>query len=389
MLALLLLACSPPAATPPVEAPPAEKAAATVSTVTPAAAAPAPAAPATSKVYVTLVSHNEEQPNKPCTPVLTQEATYAANRAAVVKLARAVVEHEGAWDLQSDWEFLDAVKRWDTPERMKETDGKNLVEWVSHLDPTRIEVDAHAHERTHNYADVSHLIGQLGGIPNGVVGGFLFYPPEQEVWTRLRSPLKGMRYPEATWKAEILWGAATLAHGGPDSRSGGIWRPKSAQEFTEDSPEQSLVYVGNYQYSPEYDFTGVQELVSRVKSGELPAGRLYTANVFFRQCQLNDTMISAITAGIDALAPEVAAGHLVWSPLTRTVADWKALYASTPSRVDPLKEAPTTGPMGPKGPGGPMGPGGPRGPRPGGPGGGSGPNGRPFPPGQRPAPAGG
>jgi hypothetical protein len=145
-------------------------------------------------------------------------------------------------------------------------------------------------------------------------------------------------------------------------RASGIWRPKSGEAFTEDDPAQKLVYVGSYQYGFMHDFTGVKELVDRLHKGELQAGHLYTASVFFHQCDLSSETIASIMTEVDALAPEVAAGNLVWSPLTKTVQTWRDEYKSVPTMLTPLGDAPP-GPGGGPGMRGQGGQGGPRGPR--------------------------
>lgn len=386
MIALLLLACSLPfgggasqSSAPTAPAAPADGTAAATTTTTaavvtpgaavdPAAArqaagtvtptmAPPPGGLAPARIYATLVSHNEEVPNPLCTPVVTDQNAYLQNRAQVIDMAKAVVAHKAAWDMQNEWQFLQAVKSWDTPELKAQTDNKNLIDWIAHYDPSRIQVDAHTHGKSHSYADVVKLLEDLGAPRNGVVGGFIYYPTPSQIWTPLRNDVKGKKYPTASWKPEILWGAATSQHQGPDMRASGIWRPKSAEEFTTDDPQQKLVFVGGYQYSPYHDFTGVKELVDRLHAGELQPGHMYTASVFFHQCSLTASDISAMMAEIDALAPEVAAGNLVWMTLSPTVETWRTTYQSVATKLDPLHDAPmrTGGGMG-----------GPRGGKPGG-----------------------
>lgn len=375
MLSILLAACAAsapvvpaPATIPAPPVPPVEAAA----VVAPGPAA-VPGALLPPKIYVTLVSHNEEPPNKLCAPVVTDPAAYTANRAVVVEMANAVVSHKAAWDMQNEWTFLEAVRKWDTPELKAKSGDKNLIDFVGNLDPARLSVDAHSHERSYNYADVQGLIAALGAPRNGVVGGFIYSPSTSQVWTRLRNELPGVQNAAARFTAEILWGAATFQHGGPDMRVSGIWRPKDGDNFTQDDPSQKLVYIGSYQYGFNHDFTGVKELIDRLHKGELEAGHLYTASVFFHQCDLTSEAIGSIMAEVDALAPEVAAGNLVWSPLTHTVRTWWDEYHALPTMLTPLAE----GPAGPGGGPGMRGEGGPRGPR--GPGGGMGQGGGRLP----------
>ena len=205
MLTVLLLACSlpfgggapqSPAPTAPVaEAPPAPVAVVAPATAPapPAApAAPAPGGVAPARIYATLVSHNEEVPNPLCTPVVTDPSAYAENRAQVVAMAEAVVAHHASWNMQNEWQFLQAVKTWDTPELRAKTDGKNLIDWMAQRSPTNIEVDAHTHGKIYNYADVVKMLEELGAPRNGVVGGFIYYPTVSQIWTPLRNEVVGI-----------------------------------------------------------------------------------------------------------------------------------------------------------------------------------------------------
>ncbi len=364
----LLLACSIPAnpfgaATAPVataETPPSSPGPSGTPSGAPASG---PSVAATTRVYASLVSHNEEAPHPKCTPVVTDAGVYAQNRTVVAEMAREVVSHKAAWNLQSDWQFAEAVRQWDSASLKADTQGKNIIDFVANLDRSRVAVDAHAHETAYNYADVAAMLARLGAPDTGVVGGFIYHPSEHEVWTRLRGELTGSQDAAARWRPQILWGAATYMHQGPDLKLSGIWRPAHPDRFSEDDPSQSLVYVGSYMDG----FVGVYDLLDRLKRGELEPGRMYTATVFVHQCDLTSSKVAATMAEVDKLAPEVEAGHLVWTPIGGMVQTWRELYNSAPlSYAPPADAMPPSRKPGAGAPGGarrsPAGGGGPKAP---------------------------
>ena len=279
-----------------------------------------------TRIYVALVSHNEESLQSFCTADFTQRDGYLLNRSRTLAFARMVLDHGAAWDLQSDWLYLEGVGQWDTGSVTANTGGQNLIAYLASLAPNRIVVDAHSHESRYNYADVAHLIENLGAPRTGVTGGFIYYPTANEVWTRLESPLAGVVFPSVTWTADILWGAGTYLHLGPDSHVSGIWRPRDAQRFHEDDPARRLVNVGGYT-----GLVGVNDLLQRLRAGTLLPGHMYTVTIFFNQCTLTDTTAAEQAAVVDAWAADVAAGNLVWATLPDMVRIWRQEYGSIPT----------------------------------------------------------
>ena len=112
-----------------------------------------PTSTSLSKVYVTLVSHNESLFNETCNRIfegneLMQQSKYIANRSAVVQAAQMVMEAGAAWDFQSDWRYLERVAAHDTGSVIEDTDNKNLVQWLSETAPGTLTVDAQ-HRQLH------------------------------------------------------------------------------------------------------------------------------------------------------------------------------------------------------------------------------------------------
>jgi len=277
-------------------------------------------------VYLTLLSHNEE-PNGKQPDYLANPAFYAANRAILVEIVNLLDEYGAAYNFQSDWNFLQAIAKYDTGAMTANTDGMNVLRWMSEV--MGVEVDPHAHETMYNYADVAYLIEQLGVEPTNVAGGFLFYPYELEAWTALASELRGRQFPGATWQAEVLWGAATPLHTGEDEHVSGIWRPAGAETFFADDPGGSLVYIGTCGSTRR----GLEALVADLESGAAPAGGFYTASVFLpAQGQWTDETAAQIRGLLESLEDEFATGRVQWANLTDAVELWETGYGSEASQ---------------------------------------------------------
>ncbi len=292
-----------------------------------------------TRIFVTFVSHNEESiSNPPCAPVMTDPARFAANRAAVLSLAQVVWDKRATWDFQSEWEYLLRLNDWETAAERDTTGGLNLVHYLNTMAPGHIQVDSHSHEgRGYNYADVAYLLAQLNVPPNGIVGGFIMSPVQNQTWTRLRAPLKGQKYPAYTWQATALWGGGSAGHR-TDSNASGIWRPSSAEAFEEDDPNQALLNVGNYPGTDHaVDPEPIAALLTALREGRLQAGRMYTVTIMIEQCELDNdpTLIPRAGLLIDQFQEDVAKGDLVWATLTEMVRVWRADYGSTPLITHP------------------------------------------------------
>ena len=297
-----------------------------------AASAPDPAPTTASAedvagtVYLTLVSHNEE-PNTRQPNYLANPDFYLANRDILVEIVNLIDEYGAAYNFQSDWNFLQAIARYDTGAVTANTEDMNVLRWMSEV--MGVEIDPHSHETIYNYADVAYLHEQLGVEPTDVVGGFLYYPYEQQEWEQFFSVLQGREYPGYTWDANILWGAATPGHRGEDEHVSGIWRPTDATNFFVDNPESDLVYVGTC----GSDLAGIEGLVADLESGAAPASGFYTASIMLPpQGQWDEDTVAEVQAILDALKDEFATGRVQWANLTDVVELWETGYGSHASQ---------------------------------------------------------
>ncbi len=296
-------------------------------------ASPAKAEPSRTRIYVTLVSHNETRGNPPCDRILAPRVpscdAYLANRQAVVEFANRVVAAGAAYDFQSDWLFLQHVEACDVGDVLDSTNGKNLIRWLAERAPGQISVDPHSHEAMgFNLADVAKMLLDLGAPDTGVVGGFLANPPEEANWERFRAPLKANRS-DYVFEARTLWGGGSVFHV-EDLRASGIWRPKSIEEFFEDDPAQSLSNIGGYE-AAILEAEHVLELLARLRNGELEENRLYTVTIMSRQCDFDlEGPLDDLDTVLADLAPEIATGDLVWATLPEVIRVWEEEYDSQP-----------------------------------------------------------
>jgi hypothetical protein len=285
-------------------------------------------------LYLTIVMHNEE-PNIRQPDYLNREF-YLQNRETLRQLCLTIRKKGATFNFQSDWNFLQAVAKYDTGDVGGGTNGKNIVKWM--VEDLGFEADPHAHATKYSYADVAYLHTTVGVEPSKIVGGFIWAPPESAHWEEFREPIKGRIYPSHSWTAETLWGAATFLHQGKDDQSFGIWRPKDKNNFHVDDPSQRLNNIGNGCYtsisSKGADIAGVLRFVEAASRGVVSPDGYYTANLFISQGRLDLAVVDHLSKALDTLEPYVKQGIITWSPLMRTVNRWRTEYKSKAFRLD-------------------------------------------------------
>ncbi|GEM_PF-5600970 len=279
-------------------------------------------------LHLTVVLHNEE-PGGGRPDYTADRDFYLQNRQLVKLLAETITGKGATFNFQSDWNYLKAVAMFDTGSVRDNTGGKSIVRWM--YEDRGIEIDPHAHETQYNYADVAYLIEQLGVTPSKNVGGFLFYPPDNaQGWEKHINGLQGKVYPTYFWKADNLWGAATLYHQGPDDRSSGMWRPRDRFNFYQHDSTRRLIYIGGGGAS--YD--GVRNLLNDISTGRAPTNGFYTANLMMIQDWMTEASIQQLGAFIDSLRGYVSQGRVRWRTLTQMAQIWKTEYNGKPFRYD-------------------------------------------------------
>ncbi len=295
-------------------------------------------------VFTSIVMHNEEPLHHPTCDYLNRPELYRQQRDMVIRFAKLLKQWGAVLDWQSDWTFLVAEARYTAQDRslLEQTGGKTLPAW---LQAQRHAVEPHAHETQYNYADVAHLLRTLGANPLPVVGGFLWYPPDNEQgWEKFRQPYRGRVFPNAIWRAEVLWGAGTKGHRGPDVRASGIWRPKDRYHFMQHDPEANLIYVGGYVPTA----VGLADLLARARRGELDASLMFTQTLFAAQQALTEASLARWQSLLASLAPYVEDGSLVFMPVYEQAKTWKIRYGERPNIYKPPEELTQQGPSLPR-----------------------------------------
>jgi hypothetical protein len=283
-------------------------------------------------VYLTLVSHNEDN-----IQWLTR-SYYIQRRNLLVQIANVVQSRNAVWDFQSDWRFLLAVQQFDTGTVLANTNGKNLLRWF--VEDKGVTCDPHSHENGYNYADVAYLHEQLGIMATKVVGGFLYDTViNGNNWENLENGIYGRIYPSYFWRPDILWGGGTPNHVN-DPYPLGAWKPQSMPNYYVHDSTKHLVLLGHGCENHITDTSNIannvnitRNIVDLITIGSLPDTGFYPAFSIFNNGDLTTTQITKITEFIDSVAGMVAQGRVVWKSLPDIYTIWNTTYNRKPYRV--------------------------------------------------------
>lgn len=284
---------------------------------------------ATTPVYLTFVTHNEEN------EIYNNFNYYILRRNITVQLADYVVKKGVKWDFQSDWKFLVAVKNFDTGNVVSNTNGKNLIKWLT--EDMGISCDPHAHENQYNYADVAYLHSQLGITPPPIVGGFIY---NQIIggnnWEELEDGQYGRIYTSYFWQPDILWGGGTPLHVA-DPMNYGAWKPQSMANYYTHDTSKHLTLIGNGCSNKIFDTTAVttalnkiRNLMNAVEYNLIPDTGFYTATVFMSVGQFNNTQLNKMKQFIDTMSIYVSQGKVQWKTIKELYDYWNTSYQKKP-----------------------------------------------------------
>lgn len=292
-----------------------------------------------SRVYVTLVAHNEDTQtgnNPQCVEFFDNVDTrWQPNRDALVAIADLVEEQGAAFDLQTDMEFIDVMLD------QGESEADNVLRSLAERPSGRIAIDAHAHEGVgKNYADVANRVERVSGARNGIVGGFTAAtcestdgPPD---WEKFWSPL-APEGPGPEWQATALTDGASAGHR-CDPAVAGVWRPAGHDEYFTHDPSAPLPSIGTgLGGSGLVDgLAAVQTLVADLREGRLEDGRMYTTSVTILHCEFDragsgntPADVAAFIDGVQAL--DDGSGDIVWATFPQILETWQAEYDSQSS----------------------------------------------------------
>jgi hypothetical protein len=285
----------------------------------------------TGKVYVVLFMHNEDNTFGDIEDPLVRN-DYLRHRTALIDMSEYLHEKGVQFAWQSDWKFLELVLKYETPELMAETGGKNIVRWMK--EDMGITVDAHSHEHYgYNYADVACLLDSLGVATTRIIGGHVWDPYDDSYanWERFRNPLRGTTYTHYVWNANVLIGSGTPNHAS-DPAPSGIWHPKDKYHYWEDDPDGEILCVGQY----KGDLEGVQELIDLRKSGTLPNSDILTCGIHTRQAFTPSFLDDFSKNLIEPLMAMRDRGEVEIVNFTELIDIWQRVYAGKPALYNPL-----------------------------------------------------
>lgn len=280
---------------------------------------------ATAPVHVVLFTHIED--NTPGGTIGSTEsrAGYLRLRASLIAIAQRAAAHQLQWTLQPDWKYLEAARVYEDAETTAGTNGKNLFRYLR--EDLGVVIDPHSHENGgYNYTDVAYLLEQAGVGGSSVIGGHIWDPSltQFQAWDRFRAPVAGERYPQASWRGDILIGAGTPNHVN-DPLVSGLWRPRDRDHYFEDDPAGNIVSIGSW----HDDVAGVEELVAVRSAGMVPADAMLTASWNIRPTDLLadggiDAIDSTVLAPIAAMRDE---GTVIATDFETLVATWQTAGA--------------------------------------------------------------
>jgi len=291
-------------------------------------------APDRGVVYVCLFMHNEDydHPRYPNFAQMSNRLAFIESRNNLIDFCRMLSRNKVPFNWETDWNFLYGVLRWDRGAVAANTAGKNVVRYIR--EDLGVSVDPHSHEKYgHNYSDVAFLIGLTGVEPTDVIGGHIWDPadPGYQNWERFKSPLRGLKFPQALWKGNILMGQGTSLHVNDPSPSG-VWKPKGKYEYWTHDPSGTVHAVGQYRR----DVQGVIELVSLYRNGTIAPDKILTSSIGVGQFQLNSAFTAAFEKNI--LAPLLdmrAKGEIRLVTFGELIHDWETIYGSGPHIYNP------------------------------------------------------
>lgn len=289
----------------------------------------------TPKLYITLISHNEDNIGYD-----NSSSLYYNNRAALVNICNTLQAEGVKYNYGADYVALQAIADLDTGTVLSTTNGKNLVKWMK--EDKGVECDPHAHETTYNYADVHYLMSQLGITPSDVMSGYLYDTLQGGIsWDSYQDGVTGIFFPSHTWQPKILWGAATPMHVA-DPYFFGVFKPQSMENFFVHDPSNTLTSIGvgcPIKLESTTTISSVDSLIDKIisdiQNAVLPANGIYTQEIFFGEGKVNQPwFLPLLNKVIDSVNVHVGNGTAEWKNLTEIHDLWKTAFDSLPFAYD-------------------------------------------------------
>ncbi|GMV23421.1 MAG: hypothetical protein AMXMBFR57_33700 [Acidimicrobiia bacterium] len=275
-------------------------------------------------VHVVLFTHIEDDTPVGSLGSAENRAAYLNWRADLIATAELARRVGVPWVLQPDWKLLEAARLYEDGAVRGTTGGQNVLQYLRNT--LRVVIDPHSHEMGgYNYTDVAYLLDILGVGGSTVIGGHIWDPSLLEFaeWDRYRSPVAGMKYPEAFWRGDILMGAGTPGHR-HDPIVSGVWHPRDRWNYFTDDPMGNMVAIGGFRHT----VAGISELYELGTTGSVEAHCMLTASYHIKP---SDIMTPATLATVERdvispLAAMGAAGQVVFTDFANLVSAWQVAY---------------------------------------------------------------
>ena len=270
----------------------------------------------TSKLYLNLVSHNEMKNEV----YDTDSVNFTESTAFVQQIAMAVINKQAKWDFQSCSKYILGVHNFQDAYN----NPGNILQWMS--ESGFIEVDPRPKTETpdynYNISDVVHLLDSAGVPDSKVVGGFVYYPFNQEDWTPYENIIWGNVYGNP-WQADIAWGAGSFPPHTHDANDFGIWKPSAGTDsvsfYTHDANNHLWVEgngcapVLDSLTGPDDIFAEIKTIAEEISSGSWPSDKFYCYTIMINQRDFSAALVQKVSTLIDSINTLVSAGEVEWA----------------------------------------------------------------------------
>jgi len=307
----------------------------------------------TDPIYVSIFTHNEED-DPYWLELRGNRQKYLDYRAYLIAKVKLVRQYGAILNWETDHVVLEAMEKFEKGDLLKETKGKTVLRWM--VEDMAVKVDPHGHLSQYNYADLAYLIQKLGGGTSVVVGGFGLFRGvrggqlEQLDWMRTigigpDGAIRGRRFPSFTWRPKLVLQPGMIGHA-YDEYSSGVWRPRESGDFLQNQPDGRFICIGTgfpfpgsivgprQAQGPKIRYSNVdylKELIGKIQSGEVPAGKIYTASLHSRDHEM-DGRIADLKQTLERLQPYVLSGQVIYKDYEGVVQIWQTRYGGQPNR---------------------------------------------------------
>lgn len=304
-------------------------------------------------IYVSFFSHNEED-DPYWLDLVGDRQRYEEYRSDLVAKIKLLRDYGAVLNWETDHVVLMAMKKYENGKLLKATNGKNILRWM--VEDMGMAVDPHGHQSQYNNADLAYLIESMGVKPSSVVGGFELYRCgqvpgrlEQSNWKRemlnidAEGTIRGRKFPHYSWRPKILGMPGMMGHIF-DEFSSGVWRPQEEGDFLKHQANGRFIYIGQgYPHYPDIHASPnsisawynhveyIRDLAGKIKSGQAPGGKIYTASVHLRDAKPN-TSIASVKQTLEALKDLVQSGQIIYKDYEGVARIWREKYKEQPNR---------------------------------------------------------